>query len=253
MSFDKKYLKYKSKYLALKAQVNNLQLNNTKKLGQNGGSFYGKKIEELDLLSQTPLMTEEISYKLKGGSYSNFNTDYKKLATLLNDSENIYTTEVSEFSQSAGSDKEENEGTNSESAASQTASQTQETSQTGSESAASQTVSQTQETSQTGSESASESASQTGSESTSESVVPQARATSDNASESASDNVSETATPLTDTPVLQKSEEQTGGKKAKSHKKYFFDDSDIRLESTTTDSDLSSLDTDTTDDSDADL
>jgi len=38
--------------------------------------------------------------------------------------------------------------------------------------------------------------------------------------------------------------------KVKSHKKYFFDDSDVNLDSTTTDSDLSSLDTDSTDDSD---
>ncbi len=57
-----------------------------------------------------------------------------------------------------------------------------------------------------------------------------------------------------ETPASEKFEEeseQVGGSKqskGKSHKKYFFDDSDVNLDSTTTDSDLSSLKTDSTDD-----
>ncbi len=233
MSFEQKYLKYKSKYLALKAQVNKLHLDSTKQPGQTGGSLYGKKLEELDFLSQTPSMTEELTFKLKGGNFTNKVVDYKRLALLLSDNENVYTTEVSELSQSAGSEPEETESVKSESS-------TKESVNSESQKVTSEASSQTNtESAQTNSEVASqtntESASQTNSEV---------------ASQTNTESASQTA--LTDTPVLDNSE-QIGGKKAKSHKKYFFDDSDVNLDSTTTDSELSSLDTDTTEDSDADL
>ena len=219
MSFEQKYLKYKSKYLALKIQVKNTKqlggltggsmsgLTGGSMGGLTSGSIYGKKFDDLEYLSQTPLMTEKLAFKLKGGDYSS-NADYKKLASLLNNNDNIYTTEVSEFSQSAGF------GSESESESKSPSEQTE----SGSES-----QSQSEQT-----ESESESKSQSGSES------------------------EQNQTELTDTPKLDESE-QVGGKKAKSHKKYFFGDSDVVFNSTTTDSDLSSLDTDTTDDSDSDL
>ena len=78
MSFEQKYLKYKSKYLELKNQNVNLQ-----KGGSNSKSFYRNDILNLDNLSVTPSMMEAYGYNfnLVGGL-----NDTNKLLNLLNDS-----------------------------------------------------------------------------------------------------------------------------------------------------------------------
>ena len=170
MSFEQKYLKYKSKYLALKAQINTISIKS-----QNGGSIYGPSLDQLDFLSETPSNNKNLynelnnqnNYKLSGG-----NTESE--------------TPASEEEKSA-SEKSASEKSTSEKSASEKL-----------------------------------------------------------ASEKSEEEESET-------PASEKEEEseQGGGSKqskGKSYKKYFFDDSDINLDSTTTDSDLSSLKTDSTDD-----
>jgi hypothetical protein len=105
MSFKQKYLKYKSKYLALKNQANNLQ---------KGGSLYHKteeKVKNLTLnskiklfnednvlalenLSITPSMTEVYGYSFKSGGSIN-SSDFKNLSKLLS-RDNDTGTEITE-------------------------------------------------------------------------------------------------------------------------------------------------------------
>ncbi len=225
MSFEQKYLKYKSKYLALKSQVANLKLNQSQV--QNGGSFYGKNFDEVLNLTQTPLQSD--NYGLKGGNFTKV-AEYKKLAALLNSDKEVYTTEVSELSQSAGSEPE------SENKSESSIAQLTDTPKSDSEIPKSKAI--VSETSN------SEVKSETPTSESALSETPKSEVKSESAlSETPKSEVK------SETPA---SEQQIGGKKAKSNKKYFFDDSDVNLDSTTTDSDLSSLDTDTTD-SDEDL
>jgi len=101
MSFKQKYLKYKSKYLALKNQTNNFQ---------KGGSLYHKTEEKvknlalnskiklfnednvlaLENLSITPSMTEVYGYSFKSGGGIN-SSDFKNLSKLLSRDNNTGT------------------------------------------------------------------------------------------------------------------------------------------------------------------
>jgi hypothetical protein len=190
MSFEQKYLKYKSKYLALKAQTTNLQKGGAKNKSK---SFYGNDILDLENLSVTPTMMEAYGYNfnLVGGLNDKKFKDADKLSKLLSESEDINTTELS---QSAGSDNESELNALTETPTSETEEKKDKSNQT------------------------------TESESEPESTKSESEP------------------------------EQYGGKeKTKSNKKYFFDDSEFELNSTTSDSNLTSLDSDTTDSSDANL
>ena len=218
MSFEQKYLKYKSKYLALKASLNNVSIQ------QNGGSIYGKNVMDIENLSITPNMLQAYGYEFKntlntelvGGFTKNNINSIKKLTELvqsnqlggenLSDSELsnefINTTELS--SQSGGEDSEDKKSSSSESEKS----------------------------------SSSESDKSRSSESEKSSSSESKKSESEEKSDSEMSK-------LTDTPQS----EQHGGmkKKAKNNKKYFFDDSDLDMDSTT-DSELSSLDSDSSSD-----
>ena len=81
MSYENKYLKYKSKYTNLKEYVNNslqqggslhihdnnICKNCLNKINNKNNSFYGKDIMELDNLTVTPSMMDAYGYELKGG------------------------------------------------------------------------------------------------------------------------------------------------------------------------------------------
>jgi hypothetical protein len=78
MDWKQKYLKYKAKYLALKALKNNKQ---------TGGT-----LNNVDHLSTTPTMIDTYGYTFKGGNITNQTTNYNtanyhKLAKLLADSD----------------------------------------------------------------------------------------------------------------------------------------------------------------------
>ena len=76
-TFEKKYLKYKTKYLTLKSQIN---INSFKQTG-GSKSIYDANILNLTNLSVTPSMMEIYGYEFKGGSNNNVN--YKALVNLL--------------------------------------------------------------------------------------------------------------------------------------------------------------------------
>ena len=205
MSYEQKYLKYKTKYLSLKAQINNKS--------QNGGSIYGNSFENIDFLSETPSNTLNSNYKL----FTSLN-EYNLIGGITKSGIQSVVQSVSNTSEA------------------QSESETQSVSNTSGTQSVAQSVSNT-------SEAQSESETQLDAQSVS--------------------NTSGTQSEVSQILVSKKSEEfdeseksELGGGakysklKAKSHKKFFFDDSDGDLDSTTTDSELSSLDTDSTDDSD---
>jgi hypothetical protein len=191
MSFKQKYLKYKSKYLALKNQANNLQ---------KGGSLYHKteeKVKNLTLnskiklfnednvlalenLSITPSMTEVYGYSFKSGGSIN-SSDFKNLSKLLSRDNNTGT----ETTESIESDSK-----------------------------------------------------------TEDSKTEDSK-TEDSKTEDSKTKDSKTK----DSKTEETASIQYGGKKkTKNNKKYFFDNSDLELN--TTDSNLSSLDSDDLDSDD---
>ncbi len=219
MSYQQKYLKYKSKYLALKSQATPMTKNknttetNLSNLVQLGGSSINNKTNNIEQLTATPSLTE-----IWGGSFSaKSKTDISNLVNLLNESEDIVTTE---FSLTGGSESVDSE-----------------LSQSDSEDIGSENKSDD-------SSSSSESAS---AENKSESEIPKADVIADSNDDEKKDD--------SDSEVKETAEgEMLGGKKKpNSYKKFFFEDSDIVQSSTTSDSDLSSFNTSTTEDSDADL
>ena len=204
MSFEQKYLKYKSKYLALKAQINTISIKS-----QNGGSIYGTSLDQLDFLSETP-------------------SNNKNLYNKLNNQNN--------YKLSGGNTESETPASEEEKSASKEETPVSETPVSEEEKPVSETPVSEEE------------------KPVSETPVSETPVSETPVSETP---VSET--PVSETPVSEEEKpasdeeesEQGGGSKqskGKSHKKYFFDDSDMNLDSTTTDSDLSSLKTDSTDD-----
>ena len=206
MSYQQKYLKYKSKYLALKSQPNNNTNANIKtnsfisNLVQLGGS---KSIFSNDSLIENLTATPSLS-DIWGGSYKNKSSDINNLVKLLTESEDIITTE---FSLEGGSESIPSTASDDKSSDSEEINDSEE--------------------------SDSESKKKSDSDSDSE-------------SKKKSDSDSE-----------EPESEQFGGqnkpKKPNSYKKFFFEDSDIVSSTTTSDSDLSSFNTSTTDDSDLSL
>ena len=98
MSYEQKYLKYKSKYLTLK---NQFSLKNSLKDNMIGGSKkVSKQITDLNELTSTPSMMEVYGYEfnLKGGNHikENRSSDIKKLSKLLEDSESVFSNLSSE-------------------------------------------------------------------------------------------------------------------------------------------------------------
>jgi hypothetical protein len=217
MSFyQEKYLKYKTKYLALKNQMsNNIQMGGSGKKMNTSSNFYN--INNIELLTETPSMIDVYGYELKGGHNTVARiANYKKLANLLSDTE---------MSQSAGQPSE----TTAESPA--TESPTTESSATEpSATESSATESSTAESSAT------------------ESPATESPADEPSADESPADEPSADESPADESSDASK--DQEGGakksKKTKKQKRNFFEDSD--LDSTTTDSDLSTLSTDDTSD-----
>ena len=78
MTFEKKYLKYKAKYINLKQYINSINIqdgggsNNlcTNCLTSiNNKSFYSSNIMDLNNLTATPSMLEMYGYELKGGHH----------------------------------------------------------------------------------------------------------------------------------------------------------------------------------------
>jgi hypothetical protein len=239
MSFEQKYLKYKSKYLALKGQAKNLQKGGSK---NESKSFYGKNVMDIENLSLTPSMMESYGYNLVGGFTKNDNTtDLARLSKLLTESEQEINT--TELSQSTGSETKLSETDISETELSQSAGS---------------------EINESNSE-LSEVDALTDTPTNNPNIEPETRITESHVKEEEktdsklSEQKSESQ--KTDSELSeQKSESQktdselVGGKdKAKSNKKYFFDDSDFELNSTTTDSELSSLDSDSADSDSSDI
>ena len=178
-------------------------------------NFYN--INNIELLTETPSMIDVYGYELKGGHNSVARiANYKKLAHLLSDSESVQTTEMS---QSAGQDPE-------------SATEPSATEPSATESSATESATESD---------AEPSATDSDAESPAESPA-EPSATEPSATESAESSGA--------------SQDQDGGgkksKKTKKQKRNFFEDSD--LDSTTTDSDLSTLSTDdTSDNTDSDL
>ncbi len=221
MSYQQKYLKYKSKYLALKAQATPMTKNtvgtNLSNLVQLGGSGINSKTNTIEQLTATPSLTE-----IWGGSFSTKSkTDISNLVNLLNESEDIVTTE---FSLTGGSESGEVAQSDSEEV-------------------------NAEENKDSSSSSSSESASATeSSENKSDSEIAKAAVVADSNDDDKKDD--------SDSEVKEtvEGEMSAGGKKKpNSYKKFFFEDSDIVQSSTTSDSELSSFNTSTTEDSDADL
>ena len=95
MSYEKKYLKYKSKYLALK------------NFNQVGGS----KFSEMNELTTTPTHMEVYGYEPKTSFFENKkNIDIKRLTKLLEDSD-VHESEHSELKGMSEEETEESEQT----------------------------------------------------------------------------------------------------------------------------------------------
>ena len=88
MSYQEKYLKYKSKYLNLKAEIHNNNLEN--RLEQNGGNI---DILNVDQLSGTASITEKKYLMLGGGNESDLNLPNKLTETPVSESENNSSSE----------------------------------------------------------------------------------------------------------------------------------------------------------------
>lgn len=262
MSFEQKYLKYKSKYLALKSQLSNLQSGGAKSGSKfdtipKSKSFYDQNILDLDNLSVTPSMMEAYgynfnSYQLVGGlNTKTYTNDFRQLSKLLNVSDNVpNNVEITESSQSAGSNNESELNALSDTP-DETPTKTTKMNMklTGKPVAHSKT--------KVASESAPESETKAESEAKAE-PESEVKAASEPESEpeaaSESEPESEAASePEPESESEPESEQQGGKNKVKSNKKYFFEDSDINLSSTTTDSELSSLDSDSSDSDDINL
>ncbi len=174
MSFEQKYLKYKSKYLALKSQLN---IHNESL--QKGGSIYNNNLDDIDSFSQTSNLMSQYSSYLSGGK-----------------------------SKKSASDKSASDKSASDKSASDKSRKEDE-------------------------------------DSDKDEIKDD-----DSDEDEIKDDVSD------EDDIEHEVEEDTelsGGykySKVKSNKKYFFNDSEVNLDSTTTDSELSSLDSDSTDDSD---
>jgi len=173
-------------------------------------------------------MMESYGYNLVGGFTKNDNTtDLARLSKLLTESEQEINT--TELSQSTGSETKLSETDISETELSQSAGS---------------------EINESNSE-LSEVDALTDTPTNNPNIEPETRITESHVKEE-----EKTDSELSE----QKSESQktdselVGGKdKAKSNKKYFFDDSDFELNSTTTDSELSSLDSDSADSDSSDI
>ena len=239
MSYQQKYLKYKSKYLALKSQPNNNTNANIKtnsfisNLVQLGGS---KSIFSNDSLIENLTATPSLS-DIWGGSYKNKSSDINNLVKLLTESEDIITTE---FSLEGGSESIPSTASDDKSSDSEEINDSEESEE--------MKMSESEENKKPKpkiEESDSESKKKSDSDSDSESKK---KSDSDSDSESKKKSDSDSEEPES---------EQFGGqnkpKKPNSYKKFFFEDSDIVSSTTTSDSDLSSFNTSTTDDSDLSL
>ena len=213
MSYQQKYLKYKSKYLALKSQNNTDNSTDTSKpnnivnLIQLGGNFVNKDEDGLDItnLTNTPRLTD-----IWGGSYKNNSNDINNLIKLLSDSDNVITTELE-----GGSEQDSEAVTKSDNSDSSSDKSDNSSSSSQSEKSPSE-------------------------KSPSENTLEPEQSQSDNKSPSEQSS-SENKSPS----------EQEGGakKKPNSYKKFFFEDSDLGGSSTTSDSELSSFDTSSSNDS----
>jgi len=233
MSFEQKYLKYKSKYLALK-----LQLNIYKESLQKGGSFYNNS----DDFSQTSnLISQYNSYLTGGKSASDKSASDKSASDKSASDKSASDKSASEKSASdkSKSDKSKSENTESDKSKSEnTESENTESENTESEN----TESDELKSENTESE-----------KSESENTESEKSESNKTASENTESKNTEEDVKINDDKSKLEDTELSGGynySKVKSNKKYFFNDSDVNLDSTTTDSDLSSLDTDSTDESD---
>ena len=192
MDWKQKYLKYKNKYLNLKALKNNKQ---------TGGS-----LNNIDHLSTTPSMTETYGYRLKGGHITNqitnqINnqiTNYDRLVKLIADSD---------ANQLAGSDGSDNVDSDDEQLA-------------GSDGSDNMDSNDEQLAGSDGSDNMDSDDDQL-------------------AGSNGSDNV--------DSNAMSTIDQEGGMKKAKSNKKYFFEDSDLNLDTSTSNSGLSLMDSDSDD------
>ena len=207
MSFEQKYIKYKSKYLALKSQLNiyNQSI-------QNGGSIYNEYLEDFNSSSQTSNLKSEYDNYLNGGK-----TESEKSASEKSASEKS-------ASEKSASEKSASEKLASEKSASE-------------KSASEKYIKKESDDS--------EDADFSDDDSEDDDIKDD-----DSEDYDIKDDDSEEGNIKNE---LDDETELSGGykySKVKSNKKYFFDDSDVNLDSTTTDSELSSLDTDSTDESD---
>ena len=95
MSYQEKYLKYKSKYLNLRAEIHNNNLEN--RLEQNGGNL---DILNVDQLSGTVSITEKKYLMLGGSKESDLDLPDKLTETPISESENNLTSEEKSISKS---------------------------------------------------------------------------------------------------------------------------------------------------------
>jgi len=227
MSYQQKYLKYKSKYLALKSQPNNNTNANIKtnsfisNLVQLGGS---KSIFSNDSLIENLTATPSLS-DIWGGSYKNKSSDINNLVKLLTESEDIITTE---FSLEGGSESIPSTASDDKSSDSEEINDSEESEE--------MKMSESEENKKP------------------KPKIEESDSESKKKSDSDSDSESKKKS---DSDSEEPESEQFGGqnkpKKPNSYKKFFFEDSDIVSSTTTSDSDLSSFNTSTTDDSDLSL
>jgi len=111
MSFELKYVKYKSKYLALKHQLN---INN--KFLQNGGSTFNN-LDEIDYLSQTSNLKSQYNNYLSGGKSDSDKSDSEKSASEKSASEKSASEKSA--SEKSASEKSASEKSASEKSASE--------------------------------------------------------------------------------------------------------------------------------------
>jgi hypothetical protein len=211
-TFEKKYLKYKTKYLTLKSQIN---INSFKQTG-GSKSIYDANILNLTNLSVTPSMMEIYGYEFKGGSNNNVN--YKALVNLLDKPSLI------------GGDEDSSAVTTTESLAATTESAPTESSAATTESAPTESSAATTESAPT------ESAP---TESAPTEPTPTETPTADTPTADTPTADTPTETPTADTPTESPIDATGGGKSKKgANNKYFFEESDLNT-TLTSDSDLS--------------
>jgi hypothetical protein len=290
MSYQEKYLKYRTKYLALKSNIKKYNQSQTHLDNNINLEAHDGKIFDIDNLTDTPNFNENKNNLQLGGRGNSTKMENKSFRTLknqgsfnqtfLNDSKFINNlTETPKLIDIWGgyytNNKEvnnlvrllsdtDNSSTPSDPKPSEEPSKSSEQPQKSSEESTEQSPKSSEQSPKSSEQSPKSSEQPSNSESPLSKESPISKKSSEQSSEQSSSHTGGKnsnshkkfffeESESTETSNSEHNSSQIGGKKPNSHKKFFFEESDIFSSSETSNSDLLTLDSSTINSSDSDL